>query len=81
MLDPTPRPPKKKDIQHPRAKEKPQQDNKRGKISFRVKSYTCQRHSDDSKNTLCNQGTPQRLRPFFECLRVPEEVRVSSGLL
>ena len=60
----------RKDIQHPRAKEKPQQDDKRGKIAFRVKPHICQRHSDGSNKTLYNQETLQRLRQFFECLSV-----------
>ena len=39
-------PHQRKDIQHPRANEKPQQDDKRSKIAFRIKPHTCQRHSD-----------------------------------
>ena len=38
MLDPT-----KKDTSHPRAKEEPQKDGRRGKIMLRPKLYTCQR--------------------------------------
>ena len=66
----------------PRAKGKPQQDGRRGEITFRIKPRTCQRHSEGS-NTPCAQQdpeTPQRLRR--NCVGVsPEEVRVSSGLL
>ena len=48
--------PPKKDIPHPRAKEKPQQDGRRGKIMFRVKHRTCQRHLEGSNKTLCEPG-------------------------
>ena len=34
--------PPKKDTSHPRAKEKPQQEGKRGKITFRIKPQTHQ---------------------------------------
>ena len=40
------------------AKEKPQQDGRRGKIAFRIKP---QRHSEGSNKTLCTPGDPQRL--------------------
>ena len=55
--------PPKKDTPHPRAKEKPQQDGKRGKVAFRIKPNTCQRRSEGSNKTLSHQdpGTPQRL--------------------
>ena len=70
------------DTLYPRAKEKPQQDCRRGKITFRIKPYTCQRCSESS-NVPCvhhNPETPQRLRQ--NCVWVsPEKVRVSSGLL
>ena len=48
-LDPT-----KKDNPHPRAKEKPKKDGRRGKIIFRIKSHYCQRCSEDSNKTLCS---------------------------
>ena len=35
--------PPKKDTTHPREKEKPQQDNRRGEIVFRIKPHTCHR--------------------------------------
>ena len=44
MLNPT----KKKDIPHPRAKEKPQQDGSMCKVTFRIKPLTHQRHSEVS---------------------------------
>ena len=47
---------KKKDNSHPRAKEKPQQDSRRGKIVFRIKLITCQKVSEDSNKTLCTPG-------------------------
>ena len=48
--------PPKKDIPHPRAKEKPQQDGRRGKIMFRVKPHTQERHLEGSNKTLCEPG-------------------------
>ena len=51
MLDPT-----KKNTPHPRAKEKPQQDGRRGAIAFRIKPHTCQRHSKGSNKTWCAPG-------------------------
>ena len=47
---------KKKDNSHPWAKEKPQQDSRRGEISFRIKLITRQKGSDDSNKTLCTPG-------------------------
>ena len=40
----------------PRAKEKPQQDGRRGKITFRIKPHTHQRHLEGSNKTLCAPG-------------------------
>ena len=37
-----------KDTPHPKAKEKPQHDGKRGKNTFRIKPHTCQRPSEGS---------------------------------
>ena len=54
-LDPT----KKKDTPHPRAKEKPQQDSRRGEITFRIKPHHRQRCSEGSYKTLCSPG-PRR---------------------
>ena len=74
--------PPKKDIPYPRAKEKPQQDSKMGKITFRIKPHTLQRHTEGSNKPCVHQDpeTPQRLSQ--NCVWVsPEEVRVSSGLL
>ena len=66
MLGPT-----KKDTPCSNAKEKPQEDGRRGKTVFRIKPHTCQRHPECSNKTLCDQETPQRLtRPAFECLSV-----------
>ena len=48
--------PPKKDTSHPRAKEKPQQDQqdiRRGEITFRIKHHTCQRCSEGSNKTWC----------------------------
>ena len=57
--------------QRRRAKEKPQQDGKRGKITFRIKPHTHQRLSEGSNIPCAHQDpeTPQRLRQnCFECL-------------
>ena len=51
MLDPT-----KKDTPCPKAKEKPQKDGRRDKITFRIKPHTHQRHSENSNKTLCTPG-------------------------
>ena len=51
MLDPP-----KKDTPHPRAKEKPQQDSRRGEIAFIIKPHTCQSCSEGSNKTLCAPG-------------------------
>ena len=45
------------DTSHPRAKEKPQQDGRKGKIKFRIKPLTRQRRSNPNPNqTLCAPG-------------------------
>ena len=63
------------DIPHPKAKKKPQQDGRRGEITFIIKPHTHQRHSEGSNIPCVHQDpeTPQRLRQ--NC------VWVSSGLL
>ena len=66
----------KKDTPHPRAKEKPQQDGRRGEITFRTKPHTHQRCPEGSNKTLCApeesyEIEPDRpLRSAFECLSV-----------
>ena len=57
-MDPT-----KKDTQHPRAKEKPQQDGRRDKITFRIKPHTLQRCSEGSKKTLFTAGDLTETEP------------------
>ena len=47
-----------KDTPSPTAREKPQQDCRRGKIAFKIKSHTHQRHSEGSNRTLCTPGDP-----------------------
>ena len=49
---------------YPRAKEKPQQDGRRGKITFRIKPHTFQRQSEGSNIPCAHQDpeNPQRLR-------------------
>ena len=46
---------KKKDTPHPRAKEKPQKDGRRGEITFRIKPHTRQRCSKDSDKPCKHQ--------------------------
>ena len=46
------------DIPHPRAKEKPHQDGRRGKIAFRIKLYTQQRRLEGS-NIPCAHQDPE----------------------
>ena len=76
--------PTQKDNPHLRAKEKPQQDSRRGEITFRIKHNTCQRHSDGS-NKPCAQQEPEtpQTEPelYLSVFESPAEVRVSSGLL
>ena len=50
--------PPKKDILRPRAKEKPQKDGGRGKITFRIKPHTHQRCSEGSTK-LCVHQDPE----------------------
>ena len=62
--------PPKKYSPHPREKEKPQQDGWRGKITFRIKPCTRQRHSEGSDKTMCapetRDSTRDWARPAFE---------------
>ena len=55
--------PPKKDTLCPRAEEKPQQDGRRGKITFRIKPLTHQRRSEGSNKSCVRQDpeTSQRL--------------------
>ena len=48
--------PPKKDNTCQRAKEKIQQDGRRGEVAFRIKSNTSQRHLEGSNKTLCAPG-------------------------
>ena len=78
MLDPT-----KKDTPCPKAKEKPQQDGRRDKITFRIKPHTHQRHSENSNKTLCTPGDSTETEADLP-LSVwvsPVEVWVNSSLL
>ena len=79
MLDPP-----KKDTPHPRAKEKPQQDTRRGEIAFIIKPHTRQRCSEGSNKTLCAPGPrdPTETEPDLplSISVFPVEVQVSNGL-
>ena len=50
--------PPKKVMPHPRAKEKPQQEGRKGEIAFRIKPHTHQRCLEGSNKTLCAPGDP-----------------------
>ena len=66
-----------------KGKEKPQQNGRRGEIAFRIKTHTCQRHSEGSNKTLCTPGNPTETEPDLPLSAwvSPAEVWVSSGLL
>ena len=78
MLDST----KIKDTPPPRAKEKPKQDSRRGKIVFRIKPHTCQRCSESSNKMFCSSGEPTKIQPDLplSVWVTPVEVQVISGL-
>ena len=61
--------PPKKDTPHPRAKEKPQQEGRRGEIALRIKPHTHQGCSEGSNKTLCLPGDPKETEPDL-CLSV-----------
>ena len=70
---------------YPKAKRKPQQDGRRGEITFRIKPHMHQRCSEVSNKALCAPGPrgPTEIEPDLP-LSVwisPAEARVSSGLL
>ena len=52
---------KKKDTHCSRAKEKPQQDARRGKIAFRIKPHTHHLCAEGSTKTLCTPGPMLRV--------------------
>ena len=66
----------------PKAKEKPQQDCRRGKTTFRIKPNTLQRHLEGSNKPCVHQDTGNQQRLRQNCVWVsPVEVQVISGLL
>ena len=78
--------PPENDTPCPRAKEKLQQDGRRGEIALRIKPHTCQRSSEGSKKKkkICEPGPrdPTETEPDLP-LSVgvsPAEASVSSGL-
>ena len=78
MLDPTKK--KKKNYPCPRAKEKPQQDGRKGSIAFRPNNI----HAEMLTKPCVHQdpGTPQEIEPDLplSVFVSPEEAWVSSGL-
>ena len=70
-----------RDTPHPRTKEKPQQDGRRGKFMFRIKPHSRQRRSEGSNKPCVHHdpGTPQRL--IQNCVWASSvEVWVGGGL-
>ncbi|CAI9172155.1 unnamed protein product [Rangifer tarandus platyrhynchus] len=57
----------KKDTPRPRAKEKPQQDSRRGKIVFGIKPHIHQRCSESS-NKPCTHQDPESYTRTYELL-------------
>ena len=70
------------DTPHPRAKENPQQDGRRGKITFRIKPHTT-RDAQRAQTKPCvhqDPETPQRLsQTCLECLKCLKCLSVSCG--
>ena len=64
------------DIPRPRAKQKPQQDGRRGKFMFRIKPHSRQRCSEG----LCTPGPRNPTEPEAELSLLPVEVWISRGL-
>ena len=56
------------DIPCLRAKEKPQQDDRRGTVTFKVKSQTSQRCSEGTNKTLCTPGPREWVSDFHKRL-------------
>ena len=74
--------PPKKDISYPRAKV-PQQDGRRGKIAFRIKPHTPQRHSEGSNKALCIPGArdPTETETYLSLsVLVPSEESLQSAV-
>ena len=80
--------PPKKDTLHPRAKENPQQDGRRGTTAlksnlrptrdvWRAPTKPCA-HQDPRNGAVTS--TRDRARPAFECFRPPKVARVGSDL-
>ena len=62
--------PSKKDTTRPRAKEKPQQDGRRGEITFRIKLLTHQRCSGGSNKPCAHQDPDLKETEPELCLSV-----------
>ena len=55
--------PPQKATSHPRAKEKPEEDGRRGEITFRMKPHTNQRGLEGSNKNLSTPGEPTETEP------------------
>ena len=62
--------PPKKDTPHPRAKEKPQQEGRRGKITFRIKPQTHQNAQGLKQNLVQPEDPTETVRPALEHLSI-----------
>ena len=51
-------------------KEKPQQDGRKGKITFRLKPHSCQRHSEGSNKPSVRQDSEIQQRLSQNCLSI-----------
>ena len=64
--------PPKRDTLCPKAKEKPQQDGRRGEITSSIKPHTYQRPQRAQTKSCATRRTHRdRERPAFECVSVP----------
>ena len=67
----------------PRANDKPQQDCRRGEITFRIKPHTPQRHSEGSNKALCIPGArdPTETETYLSLsVLVPSEESLQSAV-
>ena len=74
--------PRKKYTPRQRAKEKPQQDGRRDKITIRIKPHTQLRHSEGSNKTLCAPEDSTETEPdlAFSVEATQQSIKVRSIL-
>ena len=75
--------PQNKRTPRSRAKEKPQQDGRKGRIIFKIKSHICQRYLEGSNKTCVHQEPdPTKTEPelyLSVCCRGMGEQRTAAG--